>query len=133
MKNVSFAVSIPPSVNHAYENNGRGGRILTQAAKDWKEEAYYVALQAKNKAGWRIPGKAEKLILALWVFWPDKRKRDTHNLHKLIADAFEGVLYENDRQVLIRDMDFAVDRQRPRVEVELCRKTHARAAAITEG
>ena len=123
MKNVSLAVSIPPSVNHAYENNGRGGRILTQAAKDWKEEAYYVALQAKNKAGWRIPGKAEKLILALWVFWPDKQKRDTHNLHKLIADAFEGVLYENDRQVLIRDMDFMVDREHPRVEVELCRKT----------
>lgn len=44
------------------------------------------------------------------------------NLHKLLPDAFENVLYENDRNVLIRDMDFSLDKKRPRIEVVVAYK-----------
>ena len=112
---ITFSTSIPPSVNHAYANNGKGGRVLKGAAKEWIEDAGNIAKAAKREQGW-IYSQGVKLVMELWAFWPNYRRRDIHNLHKLIADAFEGLLYEDDKWVLIRDMDFDVDRKNPRVE-----------------
>lgn len=35
----------------------------------------------------------------------------------MLCDALEGALYLDDKMVLVRDMDFSVDRKRPRLEV----------------
>ena len=51
------------------------------------------------------------------AFWPDGRRRDMNNTHKLLCDALEGAVYLDDKMVLVRDMDFSVDRKRPRLEV----------------
>lgn len=115
---IRFAVPIVPSVNHCYRNDQYKRRVLTDAAVRWKEAAQMIAYAAARKQGWRI-SRGEKLVLAIWVYWPDARRRDTHNCHKLLADAFNGVLYEDDSTVLIRDMDYSIDRKHPRVEVEL--------------
>lgn len=44
---------------------------------------------------------------------------DTHNREKVLLDALEGVLYQDDRWVLVQEQDFTVDRENPRVEIEL--------------
>ena len=64
----------------------------------------------------------EKIVILLWAFWPDNRPHDMGNLHKLLPDALENILYENDRNVLIRDMDFSLDKKRPRIEVVVAYK-----------
>lgn len=92
------------------------GRILTKQARAWKEYAGYIALQQKKEQGWEY-SQNEKLIMELCVFWGDNRRRDTHNLHKLIADSFEGILYDDDKYLLMRDMDFDIDKSNPRVEI----------------
>lgn len=48
-----------------------------------------------------------------------------NNLHKLLCDALEGVLYENDSAVLCRDMDYGVDTKYPRIQVTVLLKTDA--------
>lgn len=113
---VTFTTSIPPSVNHAYTAKKHGGRVLTSAAKNWMEIAGYVAGDAMKTQGWRFNEK-DKLVMELWAYWPDNRRRDIHNLHKLIADAFEGILYKDDKMLLIRDMDFKVDVKNPRIVI----------------
>lgn len=45
-----------------------------------------------------------------------------NNCHKLLPDALESILYENDRCVLIRDRDFCVDPYKPRIEIIVARK-----------
>ncbi|EJY56247.1 endodeoxyribonuclease RusA [Alicyclobacillus hesperidum URH17-3-68] len=36
-----------------------------------------------------------------------------------MLDALEGVLYVDDRWVLVREMDFEIDKANPRIEIEL--------------
>ena len=121
---IKMVLDIPPSVNHCYVNiaGHRKGRKLTEAAKNWKLLAGYEANQAKRKQGWIYPDKDEKIVLLLWAFWPDRRPRDMNNCHKLLPDALENVLFENDKNVLVRDMDFSFDAKRPRLEIVVARK-----------
>jgi crossover junction endodeoxyribonuclease RusA len=96
---------------------GRRNRVLTPLARAWKEEAYYIANALAHREGWRVPEPEEKIVLEVIAFWPDGRRRDMNNTHKLLCDALEGAVYLDDKMVLVRDMDFSVDRKRPRLEV----------------
>lgn len=120
---VRVTSTIPPSVNHAYRRvwMGRGEKRyladkLTDEAEGWMEETAWKAVQAARRGGWRCT-TGEKVVVELRVFWPDARRRDIHNLHKLVADSLEGVVYTDDRYALLRDMDFGIDRARPRLEL----------------
>jgi hypothetical protein len=50
--------------------------------------------------------------------FPDKRRRDHFNYHEMIADALEGVAYENDYQIkrLVWEI-YGYDKGFPRIEV----------------
>lgn len=120
MNKLNLILTIPPSVNHCYKNfnvMGRRNRVLTPLARAWKEEAYYIANALAHREGWRVPEPEEKIVLEVVAFWPDGRRRDMNNTHKLLRDALEGAVYLDDKMVLVRDMDFSVDRKRPRLEV----------------
>lgn len=117
-----IVVPVPPSINACYFNakgaHGRQhGRILTEAARNWKLLAGYEAQHHARRDGWELKPKGVKVVLELYAFWPDARRHDMNNLHKLLCDAWEGILYEDDCYVLARDMDFSIDRKCPRLEV----------------
>ncbi|KKX54472.1 hypothetical protein X546_15655 [Brevibacillus borstelensis cifa_chp40] len=59
------------------------------------------------------------------IYWPTGRKRDVENVGKLLWDALEGIVYENDRWLLPRYMDFSVDQDNPRVEIKFYRLEEA--------
>jgi crossover junction endodeoxyribonuclease RusA len=42
-----------------------------------------------------------------------------HRDHENLDDALKGILYEDDSMCLPQVMDFGVDKQNPRVEIEL--------------
>ena len=120
MNKLNLILTIPPSVNHCYKNftcMGRRNRVLTPLARAWKEEAYYIANALAHREGWRVPKPEEKIVLEVVAFWPDGRRRDMNNTHKLLCDALEGAVYLDDKMVLGRDMDFSGDKKRPRLEV----------------
>lgn len=96
-------------------------RVPTKAAGEWCAAARDIAFTEALRTGWTCP-QAEKVVVELTVYWPDRRRRDTHNLHKLLCDAIEGVAVDDDRWALVRDVDFDVDRDDPRVEVTVRRK-----------
>jgi crossover junction endodeoxyribonuclease RusA len=117
---LKLTLPIVPSVNHCYRNVTVNRRILTKDGQNWLHQAQWTAKAEAKKQGWNITDGV-KLIMEIWTYWPDNRRRDTHNSHKLLCDALEGVLYVNDRFVLVRDMDFTVDKHNPRVEIVLRR------------
>lgn len=117
-KRLVLTLPIVPSVNNCYRNISIHRRILTAYGKAWKEEVQLLAKMEAKKQGWEfVAGK--KLVMELRHFWPDHRRRDPGNSHKLLPDSLEGVLFDDDRWLLIRDIDFAVDKSNPRVEVVL--------------
>lgn len=120
MNKLSMTLTIPPSVNHCYMNvhmKGVRGRILTEEARNWKLMTQYVAKAAVRHCAWELPPADKKIVLEIVAFWPDARRRDMNNTHKLLCDALEGIVYLDDKMVLARDMDFSVDRKRPRLEL----------------
>lgn len=128
MQKVELVLPIPPSVNACYVNCrtfGRRGRMLTEVAKNWKLQAGYTAKAVAMTSGWKFTPAGEKIVLEIYAYWPDRRKHDMNNLHKLLCDALEGVLYENDSAVLCRDMDYGVDTKYPRIQVTVLLKTDA--------
>ena len=119
-KRLHLRLDIPPSVNHCYVNNYHRGRsrMLSPEAKAWKEYAALVAKAEARLQHWQTPEPSEKVVVAIYAYWPDNRIRDMHNSHKLLMDALEdGGIYHNDKYALARDMDFSVDRKEPRLEL----------------
>ncbi len=107
-----------PSVNHIYSTNRWGRRFLTREGKEWKKAAGLVATYERLVQKWPY-SIGEKLVMELRFYWPDRRKRDCDNSLKLIQDAFTKILYDDDKWVLSRVMDWQLDKEEPRVEVRL--------------
>jgi len=111
---------VAPSLNHLYRNalvRGRRMKVLSKEAKDWADDTLILATEWRQKNKWQTA--KGKVIVRMWFYFPDKRKRDTHNTLKLMLDCFEDArIYENDQLALPQIMDFEIDRENPRVEVE---------------
>jgi len=115
---VALSLSLPPSVNHCYLTGKSGMRLLTREARDWIAETQIMAMKEKKRQGWQKSVKTW-LVCELTFYMPDKRKRDTHNYFKVLFDAFEGILYDNDYYVMPRVMAVEIDRENPRIELSL--------------
>jgi Holliday junction resolvase RusA-like endonuclease len=111
---LELTLPIPPSDNHCYPQGRGGRRFLSPTGKKFKRDAQMLAKQACNMAGW--PCVNEKVVCEFTVYWPDKRRRDGHNL-KLLWDALQGYVYSDDHYALVRNMDWHIDRGNPRVEI----------------
>ncbi|MCG7385069.1 RusA family crossover junction endodeoxyribonuclease [Paenibacillus sp. ACRRY] len=109
-----------PSVNHMYQNTRIGRRlikVMKPKAKEWFEEAALQAMLWRSKNMW--PTTSGKVIVRLWYFFPDNKRRDTHNTLKALLDALEsGGIYEDDKTALPQIMDYEVDKKNPRIEIE---------------
>ena len=126
-----LAVELPPSVNHSHKNalrrSRRTGRPYTAQVPNgqtlaWRASAFYAARRAIVAARWH-PITEGKVVVELTYFWPDRRRRDTHNRIKELMDALQAAgAFANDCQALARERDFRLDADRPRVEVALRRK-----------
>ncbi len=61
---------LPPTVNHMYRPNGRGGKLLTEEAKAFR---WAVLVALCDRGSPRVPDG--DLALTLRVVLPDKRRR----------------------------------------------------------
>lgn len=109
-------VPIPPSVNH-FLGIRRGRVFKTAPAIRWEKEALILGQHWRQQTHWN-PTVGKKIIADWWVWWPDAGVHDPNNLEKVLWDAFEGIVYDDDRWVLPRCQNFELDTQNPRVEVE---------------
>ena len=59
----------------------------------------------------------EKIVVDIMTYWKDRRRHDVHNGIKNLADSLEGIVYKDDKMLLPRYIDFALDRENPRLEM----------------
>ena len=113
---LTFSLPIPPSVNHMYQNAGRGRRLTTQAL-NYINTAQDIAKKAVKEQGWKKDKDCVWYVMDLYFYFPDKRVRDSHNCLKLLTDCLEGLLFKNDYFLLPRIQRVELDRNNPRLEI----------------
>ena len=114
---LTMSIPIPPSVNHMYIHKKNGSKILTKNAKKYIKELQTICKKSKKEQGWKTDKECVWYVMDLYFYFPDKRKRDSHNCLKLLLDCLEGLLFENDYYILPRIQYVTLDRDNPRVEV----------------
>lgn len=116
---MELRLTIPPapSVNAMYFTTKFGKRVRTKKAKEWFEKAEAITRKAIKEQGWKKT-EGQKVIVNVMTLWGDKRRRDTNNLSKSLADMLEHAgVYDDDVHALIRFIDYDVDKSNPRVEM----------------
>jgi len=93
---------------------GKGGRVYTpKETKRYECAVAWAALGARPRT-W---SKAGRFVVEVTMYFPDLRRRDIDNVLKAALDGMQGVLYEDDSQVVIAGAIKWLDRERPRTEV----------------
>ena len=64
--------------------------------------------------GW---DRAARYHVTIEVYWPDKRTRDLDNTAKSILDGFNGIVWNDDRQVVRLTVGAHLERDNPRAVV----------------
>ena len=97
---------------------GKGGRWYTppETRQYQRAVAWAATVAASAHPRWSLHGSFE---LHVRMFMPDRRRRDADNVVKAISDSLNGVAFTDDAQVVRVVADKALDRERPRVEVEV--------------
>ena len=92
----------PPSANHymGYRVAGKPPKQFvlaypTAAAKEFHRNVQAIVMRDRAARGWSCP-----LKMSFWTYPPDRRKRDTSNLFKMLEDALERAgVFQDDYQI----------------------------------
>lgn len=105
MKNFSFTLPLPPSDNSLYANRrkkvpGRRGRILTQTAAAWKEEASLMLLSqgVRQEPNGLFFGLDTTVVLSA-----SGRRPDLCNCYKALIDTIAEMITIDDK-FLVEDL-----------------------------
>lgn len=113
----TLRIDVPgPPVPKARARKGKGGRWYTPPrTRQYEAHVRTAALAARQQAGgWPTDARYE---VQARICFPDRRRRDGDNVVKSLLDAANGVLWDDDSQVVRRTTEDTVDRERPRVEM----------------
>jgi crossover junction endodeoxyribonuclease RusA len=92
----------PPTANHytGYRVAGPKEKPFVQAyptarAKEFHRNVQAIVMRDRAARNWNCP-----LKLSVWTYPPDRRKRDTSNLFKMLEDALQRAgVFEDDYQI----------------------------------
>lgn len=118
--NQEFNVTIPLaiSVNHLYVFM-KGKRFMTKKGQEYMQKVWKIVEDEVKSQGYKMEEEGVWLVAELRFYYPDKRRRDCHNMHKLVMDTLEHIAFPEDRWVMVRDMYVGLDKENPRIEVKL--------------
>lgn len=103
----------PVPVNQKY--GIMNGRMLLQ--KKYRDAKEAIAWEIKSQ--WKGPALKSKLSVNLLIYFGNNRKNDIDGYIKILLDAAEGVLYEDDSQVVELHVFKEFDEKNPRVELQV--------------
>ena len=112
---VTVTLPLPPSVNRYWRSivtKKRARAILSEEGRAYKAIAELI-LTAQRQKMWDCPVSVRGR-----VYFPNRRG-DLDNRIKPVLDALQGFAYENDSQVWELLFTREIDKDNPRVEVEV--------------
>lgn len=104
----------PVSSNAAYRRSRQGRMFMAPVAKDYKRDLALCARLAMKGA----PPIEGPYSITIRPFFPSRRF-DLASVEKLTSDALQGIVVTNDRNARRIVLEWGLDRERPRVEIEV--------------
>lgn len=105
-------LTLPLSTNQLYRSvNGRS--ILSQKGRDNKQ-----AIGWEARSQYRGKALSGPLAVEVSLFWPDRRKHDVDNI-KTLLDSCNGIIWQDDGQIVDLHIMKDVDKANPRVEMHV--------------
>lgn len=112
-----------PTVNHIYLQIGGGAsRRLKPIAEEKLLQWRGIALDAAGKFRYVAADAPQLVVVGLDFFIPTNGAGDTHNAKKLLLDALEGVVHNNDFYMLDRTYSLQYDDENPRIIVHVSKE-----------
>lgn len=108
---VNFVLPFPPSSNRMWRM-WRGHMVLSDEARAYKRVAGLIARE-------KCDAPASRPVSLTLTLYAPRRGRDASNCVKILEDSLQGYAYANDSQVDELHVYRRLDRQHPRVEVEI--------------
>lgn len=123
---IKLTLPLPPSVNEylGYRVVYVNGRAISQpfetkTAKEYKAYVKNIVHRELKKQSWECLDKEHYIDVSL-VYYLNKKRKDSHNLEKVLFDALMGAgLYPDDDILLPKTKNIYIDKYDPRVEIEL--------------
>lgn len=88
---------LPPSVNHYFKRSRNGRLFLDAEARTFVQMAQLIAKQAVKKARWKVLPAGNFFYLVIGFEFKNKSFADPNNMLKILIDALEGIVFENDK------------------------------------
>lgn len=101
----TFTLPVPPSANEYWGVSG-SRMYVTEKAKAYKQEIKYMLSQA-------VPMKG--FVAVNFSVYRPRMKGDLDNYNKIMFDALQGLVYENDNQIVEIHSFREDDKENPRV------------------
>lgn len=108
------------SVNHC-RMGPQGNWHIKPHVEAWMERLGWeikAELMTRSQYEMWLPGDSDVNVMVDF-YWPDKRRRDTHNYFKVICDAVAAGLGIDDKDILIEARSWAVARENPGFRIEI--------------
>jgi len=114
-----FILPIAPSVNHMYITTRRGGRRLTDSAKEYNLQSIASIQAAIDDQNWLKEKQHVWFYIDVCIYMPDRRRRDTHNMYKILLDVIQHATNQDDYYYQVRQQKTEFDSSNPRIEVSM--------------
>jgi crossover junction endodeoxyribonuclease RusA len=111
MSDVRLILDVPPSVNHYWVNNGRGGRVVGKEGTAFKHGVEVLCI----RQGLLTPFTGRCVLTA--TIYRKENRGDIDNYLKALLDSLTGHVYVDDKQVIELHIYKDLDRKNPRVEL----------------
>jgi Holliday junction resolvase RusA-like endonuclease len=106
----------PISINHLYGSRG-SRRFMTSRGKQFKQMVSDLASSLVE--GNKIYPTPHPVEVELAYYFSDRRKRDIQNLNKEVLDAFNGIIYDDDSQVVRLVLSKHISKHKPKTEIKI--------------
>lgn len=127
---LKLTLPVPLSLNELYINEygwnpkkkmrtPTGRRILSKEGEKSKEELQSLTIEQMKDQEWDYDYTLENYIYMDTVIYFSRKNRDDNNIYKLLCDALEKIVYDNDSRVLIRTQKILYDTVNPHIDVTL--------------
>ncbi len=90
---VDLTLPFPPSVNGYYRAIKRGNictNILSKKGREYKDIVASLVTPQLTE---------ERLMVKVYLYPPDKRRRDIDNYNKALLDSLSGIIWKDDSQI----------------------------------
>lgn len=106
------------SVNKLY-TFFRGKKQISKEGKKYIQTVAPVIMECAKNQNWIMDDLGVWHVVEVTYYFPDKRRRDSHNYLKLLMDVLEGIVFVNDQFCIVREQYVYLDRKNPRLEVKI--------------